>query len=390
MMDAANPVDPNLRSLTPVHLPLAIIVVSSIFLFLSIIAVGLRTYVRITDRVFGLDDGLMAAGAVIYTAVVGLAIYACTVGIGTRQEKLNAWMAEEAMKFYIIWILTYVWALAIVKSSICVTIQRIADTQRIMRISVWILLAITWASFLVTFVGVLLYCRPVEAVWQPALILSGEAKCAPVETFIALGHVATSTTIVTDLALAVLPAVMLWKSQMKTQTKLQVFGLLSFASLASIITMVRIPYVNRFRVPVDLQFWVGHTVLCSNIETGIGCVASSIPSLRRLIMRRRGLEDSTQHSGRATAGDVSLFTFGNSKKTPGASRDRFRNPTDVGFSLTTVQGLGDDNWERLQDGDSDKGDLLSADREGAKGIRAHYTYAVEYDQSPPSLGQGLR
>jgi hypothetical protein len=140
-------------------------------------------------------------------------------------------MAENSMKWYVIWILQYVMALALVKSSICLTIMRIASTRKGLRISVYVLLALTWASFFVTFIGTLLYCRPTEAMWRIDLILSGQGECAPVSTFVAIGHVATSSTIVTDLALAILPGWILWNTQMKTQTKLQVFGLLSFASL---------------------------------------------------------------------------------------------------------------------------------------------------------------
>jgi hypothetical protein len=168
---------------------------------------------------------------IVYVAVVSLTVYACLIGVGTRQAGLNAWMAENSMKWYMIWILHYVMALALVKSSICLTIWRIAENQRGLRVAIWILLGLTWASFFVTFVGTLLYCRPTEALWRIDLIMSGEGECAPVDTFIAIGHVATTSTIITDLALAVLPGWILWKSQMKKQQKLQVFGLLSFASL---------------------------------------------------------------------------------------------------------------------------------------------------------------
>lgn len=167
----------------------------------------------------------------VYGSVTGTAIYACLIGVGTRQAGLNTWMGENSMKWYVIWILQYVMALALVKSSICLTILRIASNRKALRISVYVLLALTWASFLVTFIGTLLYCQPTEAMWKIELVMTGQGKCAPVSTFVAIGHVATSSTIATDLALAVLPGWILWNTQMKTQMKLQVFGLLSFASL---------------------------------------------------------------------------------------------------------------------------------------------------------------
>ena len=78
-------------------------------------------------------------------------------------EDLNLWQQSEAIKYYLIWILVYVVALATVKSSVCITIRRIASIKKPMRITVWVLLAVTWASFLVTFVGTLAYCQPVSA-----------------------------------------------------------------------------------------------------------------------------------------------------------------------------------------------------------------------------------
>lgn len=82
--------------------------------------------------------------------------------MGRLNEDLNAWQQSEAIKYYLIWILIYVIALATVKSSVCITIRRIASIRRSLRITVWVLLAVTWASFMVTFLGTLLYCQPVR------------------------------------------------------------------------------------------------------------------------------------------------------------------------------------------------------------------------------------
>ena len=57
-------VDPSARLLTPEGLPLAIIAISCIFLGLSLITVSLRTYIRYTKGIFGLDDAFMVIGTV--------------------------------------------------------------------------------------------------------------------------------------------------------------------------------------------------------------------------------------------------------------------------------------------------------------------------------------
>lgn len=57
-------VDPEARIIAPDGLPLTIIVVSCVFLGLSIIAVSLRTYVRLAKGTFGLDDAFVSIGTV--------------------------------------------------------------------------------------------------------------------------------------------------------------------------------------------------------------------------------------------------------------------------------------------------------------------------------------
>jgi len=196
------------------------------------------------------------------------------------------------------------------------------------------------------------------------MAISGEGHCASAETFLIIAHTATVSTIITDMALVVVPAIILWNTQMKRQAKLQAFGLLSFASLASIITMIRIPFVNKFESQTNLPFWVAHIVLCSNVETGIGCFASSIPALRYFWQN-----DREGSSGAHTKRNQStIITAG------GTSRQvNSRHPADMGFSLATVSHARDkDGWGQIEDDASDKSTAPMND----KRIYAERTYTV--------------
>ncbi|OAG02808.1 uncharacterized protein CC84DRAFT_1098035 [Paraphaeosphaeria sporulosa] len=361
--------DPNGRYMEPDGFPLTVLAISFVFLALSVLAVGLRSYIRLSRHMFGIDDAFLAAGAVLYMVVIGLSSYGHFVGLGRKEVDLNQWQWENAMKYYIIWILVYVVALGFIKSSVCLTILRIATTKKPLRMCVWVLLGITWCSFCITFIGTLLYCQPVRAVWTPMLILSGEGYCASTETFIIIAHTATVSTILTDLALVVVPGVLLWETQMKRQAKFQAWALLSFASVASIITMLRIPYINRFREQQDLQFWVSHIVLCSNVETGIGCIASSIPSLRHFTQRSQG--SNTHEYSDKRSGPIGFFSVGNGPTT----LRKNEGSKDLGISLSTVRGRSDEQWQRITDGDSDH----STKPMNANQIYAVHTYTVEHD-----------
>lgn len=61
----ASPVDPNKRVVDPMEgTALSLFVVSIVGGVVSLIVVGLRTFIRLRSRSFGWDDGLMVAGLV--------------------------------------------------------------------------------------------------------------------------------------------------------------------------------------------------------------------------------------------------------------------------------------------------------------------------------------
>ncbi|KAF1358600.1 hypothetical protein EJ07DRAFT_166838 [Lizonia empirigonia] len=349
----SNKIDSSARLMAPTGLPLAIIIIASISLGLSLVTVSMRTYIRLRRGIFSLDDAFMTIGTIVYMPVVSLAIYGCLVGLGRLNEDLNAWQQVEAVKYYLIWI--FVGS----QSSVCITIRRIASIKRPLRITVWVLLAVAWASFLVTFLGTLLYCQPVRSLWTLALIISGEDHCAPADVFLIIAHTATVSTILTDMALVIVPAIILWNTQMKRQSKIQAFGLLSFASLASIITIVRIPFYDLDTDTTTI--WVSHIVLCLNVETGIGCFASSIPSLRHFFQHERNGSSGNTRNRHVSSGNKFL-----------TARD------DIGLNLSTVHHARTENtWERLHDAASDKSDAPI----NLNGIYAKRSYAVDVESA---------
>lgn len=57
-------IDAGVRSISPTGLALAILLASVACLTISVLAVGLRVYLRLADGVFGIDDALIVAGLV--------------------------------------------------------------------------------------------------------------------------------------------------------------------------------------------------------------------------------------------------------------------------------------------------------------------------------------
>ncbi|KXH60997.1 hypothetical protein CSAL01_06673 [Colletotrichum salicis] len=306
---------------------------------------------------------------VVYLVDVALACMGALSGLGTRNADLSPVMLVESMKYLMIWMVLYVAVLCTIKTSICITTLRIATTMPTLRIAVYILMSLTVATFLTTFVGILLLCRPVEANWDTSIVLEGRGECSPVSSMLALSYTSTVSTIVTDLACAVLPAIILWQTQMKLSKKIMVSFVLSFGSFASVSTMIRTPYIDHYNRPLDdLAFHIASIPLWSNVETAIGFIAGSLPALRQFFLHRRSPRPTTLGQTDAShglhPGSVGLVTIGGSGVT---SKSKIRKGTNY---EDDEAGQGD--WTRLdEDSVSEKGSTAPV-----RGIRKDMTFEV--------------
>lgn len=161
----------------------------------------------------------------MYTVDVGLACHGTTVGLGSKNAELNTWLTVQGSKYLMLWMLVYVIGLALIKSSVCVTLLRVAAANNTFRIATLSLLGLTLTTFIATFVGILLLCKPVSANW------TGKGECSGMSTMVALSYFSTASTILTDLSLAVLPGIMVWNTPMKVRQKILIVVLLSFGSV---------------------------------------------------------------------------------------------------------------------------------------------------------------
>ncbi|KAI2466166.1 hypothetical protein F4781DRAFT_363969 [Annulohypoxylon bovei var. microspora] len=345
---------------------LAIFITSILFALITVVVVCLRVYVRWTEKTLWWDDATMFAALIIYNIDIGLGCRSVYLGLGTHKDNLTEAQEKEARKFLAMWLPIYAACLVLVKGSICITMLRLTQTMRYTRYAIYVLLGLSVSAFVISVTGSASSCRPFSANWDLRIITEGRGSCSPTSAVLGISYTSTAITIATDIACAILPAVLLWKTQLKLKVKLSVGMLLSFGSLASVCTMIRTPYI-RYYMDDDLIYWLANLVLWSNIENAVGLVAGSVPVLQRIIMRRFRKEDSTP-----TPRSLGLVTFGSA---PVKSRNRrlFSNPTDIGYSVTTVQtNHSPHDWERLEDDSS------------SQGIRTECTYGVERSQASES------
>ncbi|KAG7003733.1 hypothetical protein FOFC_19229 [Fusarium oxysporum] len=320
--------DESMRTVDPKGLALVLLVVSIFFLIPTGIVVVLRCFVRLKYRLFGIDDGLMLIGWILHVifSVVGVrAIYA---GLGTKDEHLNAYLQVDGRKWTWIGQVFYSLSLTPIKASICVTLLRIAVTKT-HRIIVWATLIFTIVTMLYHTIGTFFACMPITANWDD------RTKCS-LPFLMSVGYMVSLSAVVSDWICAILPIFMLYKSHMRKATKVSVSIILGLGILASLCTIIRLPYLKAFSHPEDYLYHLAHIVLWSTLESGIGIIAGCLPSLRKLVSSRFHFDSSTGSS------PTHITPFS------GTSRAVITSQS-VPAARRTHRGEVGDNWEQLDD-----------------------------------------
>ncbi|KAJ3534690.1 hypothetical protein NM208_g7436 [Fusarium decemcellulare] len=351
-------IDPDATSVEPKGLALVHLSFTIIFGVLSTIIIILRCWVRISHGVFATDDRLMLIGYVIFACLIGISSRSAYVGLGTRDEHLNDKITMRGRQAYaytlqFLWLfqIFYCSCLVFIKASICVTLLRIAVLKS-HRIISWVTLVASIISTLIVLIGLLAICQPVTANWDPSA-----GKCAPVVVLTSLSYLVSASSVVTDLVCAILPGFMLYKAQMKTATKVSISIILG----ASIATIIRFPYIAYYNQTEDYLYNVCNIALWSIFETGIGIVAGSLPSLRRLLKNWVNFDSSNgQSSGPHMTPYAGSNAIGVTSKI--GTTGRFRGSR---MATATASGGedGNGNWTRLDDDSSKRRIYVTVDME---------------------------
>ncbi|KAM5354602.1 hypothetical protein ACJ41O_001249 [Fusarium nematophilum] len=283
-------VDPIATTITPTGLALVLLVVTLFFVVPCAVVVILRSWIRVRHGVFGMDDGLMLVGWVLFMCVVGITSRGTYAGIGMRDEDLNDNMQQDGRMYTFLFQTFYCCSLLFIKSSICATLLRIA-IERIHRIIIWMTLAASYIPTLTVIIGLLATCRPISANWDP-----NAGVCSPPIVIMSLSYLVSATTVATDWICAILPGFMLYKARMKRATKVSISIILGLGVLASIATIVRLPYLAYYSKPEDYLHNVANTGLWSIFESGTGIIAGSLPSLRSLVKNWVNFDSSVGQS----------------------------------------------------------------------------------------------
>jgi hypothetical protein len=233
----------------------------------------------------------------------------------------------------------YACTLALVKSSICITVIRIANETKYIRIlQGLIVMSVALSGFGIIFL--LVQCRPFEAHWIPS-----RGKCFSKVIPTVLTYAASVSNVITDFAVAVIPICLVRKLQMRRKLKLYAQLIMALGMLASIASIVRIPYSNAYMKPENFVHSVGNIILWTVIECGVGVFAGSLPSLRaffKSLVKDRSTDDRS-----ASHNTTDLVTIGRIRGRPS------RTTTEIELG-TQRPGSNDSDYGVQHDDDSQR------------------------------------
>ncbi|GLI76992.1 hypothetical protein PoHVEF18_005274 [Penicillium ochrochloron] len=225
---------------------LAIFTVSIVMMVLSIVAVSLRTFVRLyIVRAFGWDDAIMLAALVLFVVFDACCFIGAMNGLGRSRTDFTSYEGyRTALLYWWLCQIFYTWSSALAKISIAVALLRLT-VKKIHRIIIWSIIALTIAVSVMFWLVMLLDCRPISYFWDYA-DPSKSGTCMSTTSLVKVAYVYSCLTIVCDLTLGLLPIFLVWKLQMSHRTKIAVGGILSMGAIASVAVIVRIPYLHFY------------------------------------------------------------------------------------------------------------------------------------------------
>lgn len=187
-------------------------------------------------------------------------------------------------------------ALMALKTSVLVFYLRLSkNTQQVLRIASWIVLAIVNVSGVVlTFMNIF-QCTPVKAAFS---LYEGQTKCTPLLTeFVCSAPV----NIVTDLAILALPIPVLTGMRLPRRQKYILVLTFSLGIFVTIVDVVRIYYLQQaistvstapssdpsaiFGDSPEFAWNASFSLMWSAVEANVGMICACIPTLKPLIIK---------------------------------------------------------------------------------------------------------
>ncbi|KAI4715863.1 hypothetical protein E4T48_07973 [Aureobasidium sp. EXF-10727] len=228
----------------------------------------------------------MVLTEILFIPCAVCALMSTASGLGVRDRRLDPAQVIEASMYFTIFDLLYCITLGPLRCSLCLTLLRFATGKR-MRQAIYIMVMVHIATTVACFVGLMALCRPYRTNWRHFYDFPGyprEGSCFSGVVIEILVYTLTAVTSISDLICVIIPGVLFWKSRMNRQTKIMAWMLLSLGLLASIATLVRLPFTPYWVAEKDRVWGLGMATLCCCVEIFLGIVAGCASAVKPFVV----------------------------------------------------------------------------------------------------------
>ncbi|KAI5462761.1 hypothetical protein BGZ63DRAFT_471048 [Mariannaea sp. PMI_226] len=273
----------------------------SIFLYIiSFIAIGLRffTHCFILKRFFA-EDYVSAAAFIIWTGYTVSAILSIEYGVGSHVVDVSPENRPKAIYYRYIASILYIFLSCLTKWIVGLFLLRICPHRRWRQITIWTLLSIVTIFDIIFEAFAIAPCHPIEYDWtrynpNPP----SDGTCNPTTFATATTYTAAFLNVIVDWVLPILPATLVWKAQLPQREKVSIIVLLCLGSIASVATIVRIPYARGYLDNPDYLFTTADLGIWGSVEIGVALTASSLATIKPLLKQLRLFSTLTSQSER--------------------------------------------------------------------------------------------
>ncbi|KAH9204971.1 hypothetical protein DL95DRAFT_493910 [Leptodontidium sp. 2 PMI_412] len=238
-----------------------LVIVIAIFLPLASLVVALRIYTRrVIVNAIGYDDYLH----------YGLGVHMWDVPITTFSPAY--WIiALIAGVFYGL-------SFMFVKMSLLLLYLRLSQYPAF-KIIVYMVIVTTVIYSLLGSFEFLFNCRPIAKTWDITITYG---SCIEMSKIFAVHG---GLNIATDIAMLILPVVMVRKLQLPRREKVALAGLFMTGTLVCIVSIIRLKKVLFIISAADITWFASDVVIWTTVEVNVGIICACLPSFKPLLRR---------------------------------------------------------------------------------------------------------
>ncbi|KAL9025195.1 MAG: hypothetical protein Q9196_005943 [Gyalolechia fulgens] len=271
-----------------------LLVVTWIFTVLALLVVITRFYTKVRVlRNIGLDDGLVALSMALALICTSLFTEDVRLGMGRHAQHLDQTKLVSIVRLNLIANPFGIMAYSFPNISVAIVLNRIIAPSR----PVWVTIyAVSIAQCIIAAVScVLLFvqCTPSEHLWNPTV----PATCMPPSVITGYSYFVGAYSAFTDVFLAIVPAMVFWKLQMKTKTKIGLCLLMGTTALAAICAIVKTTKLYQLANLADFTYATVDLIIWAIVEANAIIIAACIPTLKPFVFAvQKGVQRSDGRS----------------------------------------------------------------------------------------------